>query len=72
MPLDALNAAVKLLACAGGPARVLTGGTDLVMQVRSGRTAPTLLVDIKRTPEMRSIAAEDCGWGLAPPFSAWS
>jgi carbon-monoxide dehydrogenase medium subunit len=57
-----LDAAVALLAGASGVARVLAGGTDLLIQMRGGRVAPGLLVDIKCIPELRSIAAENGGF----------
>jgi carbon-monoxide dehydrogenase medium subunit len=52
---NTLKAAVALLAGANGVARVLAGGTDLVIQMRGGRVEPELLVDIKGIPEMTSI-----------------
>jgi carbon-monoxide dehydrogenase medium subunit len=57
-----LEAAVALLCGAQGLAKVLAGGTDLLIQMRGGRVAPGLLVDIKGIPEMRSIAAENGGF----------
>jgi carbon-monoxide dehydrogenase medium subunit len=57
-----LTAAVDLLARANGRARVLAGGTDLLIQMRGGRVAPGLLVDIKGIPEMRAIVAENGGF----------
>lgn len=56
-----LEAAVALLAGANGQARVLAGGTDLLIQMRAGRVAPGLLVDIKGIAEMRAIVAESGG-----------
>jgi carbon-monoxide dehydrogenase medium subunit len=53
-----LEAAVSLLAGASGQARVLAGGTDLLIQMRGGRVEPELIVDIKGIPEMTSIAAD--------------
>ena len=52
-------AAVALLAGAKGQARVLAGGTDLLIQMRSGRIAPELVVDVKAIPEMTAIVAEN-------------
>ena len=54
-----LAAAVALLARANGHARVLAGGTDLLIQMRGGRVEPELLVDVKNIPEMTSIVADD-------------
>ena len=39
-------------------ARVLAGGTDLIVQMRTGRTAPRLFVDVKRIPELASIRVD--------------
>lgn len=59
---ETLDAALGLLAEAGGTARVLAGGTDLLVHMRAGRVAPTLLVDIKHIPELRSLEPCDGGW----------
>jgi len=57
-----LRSAVALLAGANGQARVLAGGTDLLIQMRSGRVEPELLLDIKGVPELRSIVAKSGGF----------
>ena len=57
-----LQAALALLSGANGVARVLAGGTDLLIQMRGGRVQPGLLVDIKGIPEMTAIAAENGGF----------
>ncbi|MFH1604249.1 MAG: xanthine dehydrogenase family protein subunit M [Pseudomonadota bacterium] len=54
-----LEQAIKLLSSANGQARILAGGTDLLIQLRSGRVEPELVVDVKGIPEMRSISEED-------------
>ena len=54
-------AAVALLAGADGEARVLAGGTDLLVQLRAELIDPGLVVDLKRIPELCEIAAEDGG-----------
>ena len=57
-------AAVALLSGAKGVARLLAGGTDLLIQMRTGRVEPELLVDIKGIPEMTSIVAENGGFRI--------
>ncbi len=66
---ETIDAAVALLAGASGEARVLAGGTDLLVQLRAETIEPALLVDVKRIPEMMSIVAEDGGFriGAAVP-----
>ncbi len=61
---DSLDAAVALLAGASGEARVLAGGTDLLVQLRSGLIEPELVLDVKKIPEMRRITAEDGGFRI--------
>lgn len=52
---ETLDAAVRLLAGATGDARVLAGGTDLLVQLRTDMIAPDLVVDIKHIAETRRI-----------------
>jgi len=56
---DTIDAAVKLLVGESGEARVLAGGTDLLVQMRSEVISPVLLVDIKRISEVRQVKEED-------------
>lgn len=56
---NTLDAAVGLLANGGSDARLLAGGTDVLVQMRAGRLRPGLLVDLKNIPELRSVAAHD-------------
>ncbi|MGD0074467.1 MAG: xanthine dehydrogenase family protein subunit M [Candidatus Binataceae bacterium] len=51
-----LAEAVRLLAAANGGARVLCGGTDLLIQMRAGVRQPSCLVDVKGIPELRQIS----------------
>ncbi len=53
-----VDEAVKILAASSGMAKVLAGGTDLLVQLRSGRTRPEMIVDTKRIPEMIGIREE--------------
>jgi carbon-monoxide dehydrogenase medium subunit len=59
---DTLEGAVTLLAGANGNARVLAGGTDLLVQIRSDVLEPELIVDIKKIPDTRSVTEERGGW----------
>ncbi len=59
---DTLEAASKLLATASGDARILAGGTDLLVQIRSEVLNPELVIDIKRVAETRTIKEEAGGW----------
>jgi len=51
-----LEEAVCAFAAAGSAARILAGGTDLLVQMRSGMVKPGLIVDIKKIAEMTEIA----------------
>ncbi len=59
---DTLEAAAKLLASESGDARVLAGGTDLLVQIRAEVLSPALIVDIKNISETRSVKEEAGGF----------
>jgi CO/xanthine dehydrogenase FAD-binding subunit len=61
--------AVRALAGAPGVAKVLSGGTDLLVQLRSGRAKPDLIVDTKNIPDISGIRERDGGFviGAATP-----
>lgn len=61
---ESLEGAVALLAGARGDARVLAGGTDLLVQMRADILEPELIVDIKRIPETRAVTEEKGGWRI--------
>ena len=50
-----LDEAVGAFAAAGDTARILAGGTDLLVQMRAGMVRPGLIVDIKKIAEMNAI-----------------
>jgi carbon-monoxide dehydrogenase medium subunit len=50
-----LDEAVGAFAAAGSAARIMAGGTDLLVQMRAGMVRPGLIVDIKKIAEMTAI-----------------
>ena len=54
-----VDEAIRALAGAPGLAKPLAGGTDLLVQLRSGRMRPELIVDTKRIPELIGIREEN-------------
>src|SRR5438477_12298779 len=61
--------AVRVLAGASGVAKVLSGGTDLLVQLRSGRAKPELIVDTKKIPGISGIREQNGAFiiGAATP-----
>lgn len=50
-----LGEALKLLETQGSNSRVLAGGTDLIVQMKYRQLHPSLLIDIKRIPELNRL-----------------
>jgi carbon-monoxide dehydrogenase medium subunit len=50
-----LNEALEVMASHGDRARVIAGGTDVLVQLRGGRRSADLLVDVKGIPELNQI-----------------
>lgn len=61
--------AVELLAGEAGLARVLAGGTDLLVQLKSGMVEPDLVVDIKHIAGMRTVTPEAGGFRIGAAVS---
>jgi aerobic carbon-monoxide dehydrogenase medium subunit len=61
---NSLDQAVALLAKEPGDARVLAGGTDLLVQMRTDVLDPVLVVDIKGIAETRQIKEEAGGFRI--------
>ncbi len=59
-----LDEAVRAFAAAQGAARILAGGTDLLVQMRNGMAKPGTIIDIKKIPELSSVteAADGSFW----------
>jgi carbon-monoxide dehydrogenase medium subunit len=56
-----LDEALSLLKEHGSAARVLAGGTDLIVQVREGRRDVGVILDVKRIPEFMEVAQANGG-----------
>ena len=55
---ETLSEALSLLAAQNGNAKVLSGGTDLLAQLKEGKGAPSLVVDIKRIAELNELTCD--------------
>jgi len=60
---ETVERAAELLG-ATAEARVLAGGTDLLVQMRGDVIEPALIVDIKRIAETRTVGEEKGGWRI--------
>ena len=65
-----LAEALELLKTSNGGARVLAGGTDLLVQMRSSLRHPEQIVDVKRIPELMAISLGPDGLRLGAAVSA--
>src|SRR5882757_1345917 len=52
---SSLDEAIGAFAAAGSAGRILAGGTDLLVQMRSGAVKPGVIVDIKKIAELTAI-----------------
>jgi len=61
--------AASLMAAAKGKGYILAGGTDLLVQMKSGARTPGVIVDVKKIPEMVSISEKNGAFtiGAATP-----
>jgi len=64
-----IDEAVDLLRGEPGLARILAGGTDVLVQLRSGMVEPDLVVDIKRIEGMKTIARTEQGFRIGAAVS---
>ena len=60
---------VQLLQDETGVARVLAGGTDVLVQLKMGMIEPDLIVDIKHLEGIKDIVAEDGGYRIGAAVS---
>ena len=61
--------AANLMAAAKGKGYILAGGTDLLVQMKSGARTPGVIVDVKKIPEMVSVSEKNGAFtiGAATP-----
>jgi CO/xanthine dehydrogenase FAD-binding subunit len=64
--------AASLLANEPGVARVLSGGTDVLVQLRAGMIELDLIVDIKNLDQIKDITSEDGGFRIGAAVSGAS
>ena len=53
---SSIEEAVKILASNGDKARMIAGGTDILVQMRAGRQTPSVVVDVKGIPELNVMS----------------
>ena len=58
---DSLDETLSILKANGAGARILAGGTDLVLQMKQGQSRPSLVVDVKRLPELKRLDWSESG-----------
>lgn len=56
---ETIDEAVSFLKSSGGQARIIAGGTDLLLDLPEGKVKTSSLVDITRIPELKKIILED-------------
>ena len=61
---ETLEAAIALLRSESGEARVLAGGTDLLVQLKTDLIETQLVVDIKKIRELREVRREAGGYRI--------
>jgi carbon-monoxide dehydrogenase medium subunit len=66
-----LQEAVEILAEHSGKARILAGGTDLLLQMKVERERAEMLVDIRRIPGLTDITVDDHGLRIGALATHW-
>ena len=59
----------RILVGENGISKILAGGTDLLVQMKSGLIEPDLIVDIKKIPETKEIKSLDGGFRVGAAVS---
>ena len=66
---NSIEALLSMLANQHGPVKPMAGGTDLIVQMRSGALAPDVVVDVKQVPELNSLLWSDQGLAIGAAVS---
>ena len=66
---QSLQEAVALLSEANGEARPLAGGTDLITQMKENRRSLSLVVDVKKIPELNVLSYNGSGLHIGAAVS---
>lgn len=66
---QSIDEAISILSTADKPARVMAGGTDLIIQLKGLVNAPHVVVDIKKIPEMNSLIIDKNELVIGPSVS---
>lgn len=67
---ETVDAAVNLLSQNRDSARLLAGGTDLLVLMRSELIEPELIVDVKQIAEMTSLSSDEKGFTIGAAVSS--
>jgi carbon-monoxide dehydrogenase medium subunit len=67
---DSLDEACRLMAAAGGDARLVAGGTDVLADLKQGLLRASCLVSLQRIAELRRIERHEGGLRLGPLCTA--
>ncbi len=56
VPARTIAEAADILAKEGDEAKLLSGGTDIIVQLREGRRSAKVVVDVKAIPELNELS----------------
>jgi CO/xanthine dehydrogenase FAD-binding subunit len=69
---DSLSEAVELVARQRDRARILGGGTDLIVQIKKGAVEPEILISLEKVAELNFISREENGLNIGTMVTAAS
>ncbi len=68
---QSVNEATNILLAEKGISRVLAGGTDILVQMKSGMVKPDLIMDIKSIPGIRDVIKKNGGFEVGAAVSGY-